>query len=75
MINARGGDKLEAATAYLARKFGFGHTDDFLASCAVVVSSLLPPFAKTIKGKSTAVGTAMITNVNCHDYKIELCCI
>jgi len=28
------------------------HTYDFLASCAVVVSSLLPPFAKTIK-KST----------------------
>jgi len=25
------------------------HTYDFLASCAVVVSSLLPPFAKTIK--------------------------
>jgi hypothetical protein len=27
------------------------HTDDFLASCAVVVSSLLPPFAKTMKSK------------------------
>ncbi|TVU14171.1 hypothetical protein EJB05_37618, partial [Eragrostis curvula] len=25
------------------------HTGDFLASCAVVVSSLLPPFARTIE--------------------------
>ncbi|WVZ74878.1 hypothetical protein U9M48_022996 [Paspalum notatum var. saurae] len=50
--DARGGDKLEAATAYLARKLVLNQTYDFLASCAVVVSSLLPPFAKTIKKRT-----------------------
>ncbi|WVZ74877.1 hypothetical protein U9M48_022996 [Paspalum notatum var. saurae] len=52
--DARGGDKLEAATAYLARKLVLNQTYDFLASCAVVVSSLLPPFAKTIKKRTAS---------------------
>jgi hypothetical protein len=41
------------------------HTDNFLASCAVVVSSLLPPFAKTMnKSTGYVISEHIGTNFN-----------